>query len=100
VDETCYVEPIKKSVPEELLRKADLALLAIAGMGCQNCASRVQNSLLSLEGVYDVDIFLNMAMAEVTFNGQQVSTRMLVDAVAQAGNDGRHNYRAQLITVS
>lgn len=100
MDETCYVEPLNKSTPADQLRKADLALMTIKGMGCQNCATRVRNSLLSLNGVYDVDIYLNMAMAEVTFDGQQVSSRMLVEAVAQAGNDGRHNYLAHLVAIS
>lgn len=100
MDENCYVEPVNKTTPADRLHKADLALLAIKGMGCQNCATRVRNSLLSLEGVYDVDIYLNMAMAEVTFDSQQVSSRMLVEAVSQAGNDGRHNYLAQLVAIS
>lgn len=100
MDENCYVEPVNKATPAEQLQEADIALLAIKGMGCQNCATRVRNSLLSLEGVYDVEIYLNMGMAEVSYNGQQVSSRMLVDAVSQAGNDGRHRYLAQLVAIS
>jgi copper chaperone len=100
MDENCYVEPVNKITPVDRLRKADLALLAIKGMGCKNCVTRVRDSLLSLEGVYQVDIYLNMGMAEVTFDGQQISSHMLVEAVSRAGNDGRHNYLAQLITLS
>ena len=100
MDESCYVEPINKITPADRLNKADLALLAIKGMGCKNCATRVRNSLLSLEGVYAVDIYLNMGMAEVTFDVQQVSSHMLVEAVSRAGNDGRHNYLARLIALS
>lgn len=100
MDENCYVEPVNKTTPADRPRTADLALLAIKGMGCQNCATRVRNSLLSLNGVYEVDIYLNMAMAEVTFDGQQVSSHMLVEAVSQAGNDGRHNYLALLVAIS
>lgn len=98
MDENCYVEPIyKNTVNDEELRKADNALLAIWGMGCPNCATRVRNSLLALEGVYGVDVYLNMALAEVRYNGKKVSTEMLVNAVSRAGNDGRHEYRAKLI---
>lgn len=98
MEESCYVEPVKKAVPGELLKKADLALLEISGMGCHNCATRVRNSLLALEGVYEVDVFLDMAMAEISFDGQKISSHMLVEAVVRAGNDGRHDYRAQLIS--
>ena len=66
-------------------------------MGCENCATRVRNSLLTLAGVYGVDVYLNMALAEVRYDSQKVSAENLVEAVSRAGNDGRHEYRAQLI---
>lgn len=98
MDENCYVEPIyKDAVNAEELRNADSALLAVWGMGCPNCATRVRNSLLALEGVLGADVYLNMALAEVRYNGRKVSPDALVDAVSRAGNDGRHEYRAQLI---
>jgi copper chaperone CopZ len=98
MDENCYVEPIyKNSVNGDELRNADNALLAVWGMGCENCATRVRNSLLSVDGVLGVDVYLNMALAEVRYTGKKVSIMKLVDAVSRAGNDGRHEYRAQLI---
>jgi copper chaperone len=98
VDENCYVEPINKTVSGDQISKADgSALLAIRGMGCENCATRVRNSLLLLDGVYAAVVLLNMAMAEVSYDSQKVSAQMLVDAVSRAGNDGRHEYRAELI---
>ena len=98
MDENCHVEPIyKDAVSADALRNADSATLAIWGMGCPNCATRVRNSLLSLEGVYGVDVYLNMALAEVRYDSQNVSVNVLVEAVARAGNDGRHEYRAQLL---
>ena len=98
MDENCYVEPIyKNAVSDEERRKADSALLAVRGMGCENCATRVRNSLLSLDGVYGVDVYLNMATAEVSYDSKKVSVDALVNAVARAGNDGRHEYRAQLV---
>lgn len=98
MDENCYVEPIYKNEGSaDQLRNADNALLAIWGMGCQNCATRVRNSLLALEGVYGVDVYLNMALAEVRYDGRKISPNALVEAVSRAGNDGRHEYRAQLI---
>lgn len=98
MDENCYVEPIyKNTVSDEERRKADSALLTVQGMGCENCAMRVRNSLLALDGVYGVDVYLNMATAEVSYDRKKVSADALVNAVARAGNDGRHEYRAQLI---
>ena len=98
MDENCYVEPVyKNAVSNDEMSKADSALLTVQGMGGENCVTRVRNSLLSLEGVYGVDVYLNMAMAEVSIDSQKVSAKMLVEAVARAGNDGRHEYRAQLV---
>ena len=98
MSENCYVEPIyKNTVSAAELQNADSALLAVWGMGCENCATRVRNSLLSVDGVYGVDVYLNMAMAEVRYDSRRVSETNLIEAVARAGNDGRHEYRGQLI---
>ncbi|HEX9331769.1 MAG TPA: heavy-metal-associated domain-containing protein [Anaerolineales bacterium] len=100
MDENCYVEPIFKStIPVEKIQKADKATLIVWGMGCPNCVTRVRNSLLSLEGVYGVDIYLNMALAEVSYDREKTAPKELVAAVARAGNDGRHEYRAQLVAM-
>lgn len=98
MDENCYVEPIEKNtVSADQLQKADRATLVVWGMGCQNCVTRVRNSLLSLNGVYGVDVYLNMALAEVSYDSKKVSASELVSAVSRAGNDGRHRYCAELI---
>ena len=94
----CHVEPIQKTALDHVIQSADRILLSISGMGCQNCATRVRNGLLSLEGVHDAEIMLNMGMAEVYFDEKKISAEMLVQAVAEAGNDGRHNYQAQVIS--
>lgn len=98
MDDHCHVEPIpKNAISSDELRNADSALLAVAGMGCENCVTRVRNSLLSLDGVLTANIYLNMAMAEVSFDSRKISTKALVEAVSRAGNDGRHEYRAELV---
>ena len=98
MDENCYVEPIYKSITSaDQIQKADKATLAVQGMGCENCATRVRNGLLSLDGVYGVDVYLNMALAEVSYDSKKISAQRLVEAVSRAGNDGHHEYRAQLI---
>ena len=99
MDENCYVEPIYKSAVSAIeLQNADSALLSVGGMGCENCATRVRNSLLTVDGVYGVDVYLNMALAEVRYDSQKVTAQTLVEAVSRAGNDGRHEYRAQLVS--
>ncbi len=97
MDEKCHVEPIYKTASVDQIQNADNATLAVRGMGCVNCVTRVRNSLLSLDGVYGVDVYLNMALAEIAYDSTKVSSDELVEAVARAGNDGRHEYRAQLI---
>ena len=98
MDENCYVEPIYKNAASvDQLQKADRATLVVWGMGCINCATRVRNSLLSLDGVYGVDVYLNMALAEVSYDRERISANELVATVSRTGNDGRHQYRAELI---
>ncbi len=100
MDENCYVEPIYKNLaPVDHLQKADKATLIVWGMGCPNCVTRVRNSLLSLEGVYGVDVYLNMALAEVSYDREKTPPMELVAAVSRAGNDGRHEYRGELVAM-
>ena len=98
MEENCYVEPIyKNTASADQMLKADIATLAVRGMGCENCVTRVRNSLLLLEGVFGVDVYLNLAVAEVRYDNKKISPGKMVEAVSAAGNDGRHQYRAELI---
>lgn len=100
MDEQCHVDPVHKPASQAELQSAQRALLSVGGMGCNNCAARVRNGLLALDGVYAADVFLHMAVAEVLFDRNRVSTEMLVEAVRRAGNDGRHEYQAMLIAAN
>ena len=97
MSENCHVEPIQKTALDHVIQNANRILLSISGMGCPNCATRVRNGLLLLDGVHDAEVMLNMHMAEVYFDEKKVSVEKLVQAVAGAGNDGRHNYLAKVI---
>jgi copper chaperone CopZ len=97
MDQNCHVEPIQKTVLESALKNADTTLLAVSGMGCPNCAARVRNGLISLDGVHQADIDLDMGLVEVYFDGGKVAPEMLIEAVAGAGNDGRHHYEAVVV---
>ena len=69
-------------------------MLGVRGMGCPNCAARVRNRLLGLKGVTEADVDHFTGTADVEFNPNLVTIATLFDAVAQAGNDGRHRYQA------
>lgn len=94
MDENCEVPPLHKKITTEEYQKTHQALLAVTGMGCPNCAARVGNSLIALYGVTNVVVDHLTGKARVTFNPDLVAFPALIEAVAQAGNDGRHAYRA------
>lgn len=98
MDQNCHVEPIQKTVLDGVLNNADMTLLAVSGMGCANCAARVRNGLVSLEGVHHAVIYFNMGLAEIYFDSKKVTPEMMIHAVAGAGNDGRHHYEAKVVT--
>jgi copper chaperone CopZ len=94
----CHVEEVKKKVDKEELQNASVVWLAITGMGCENCARRVGNGLLSLDGVLRVDVELERHVAKVAFDPHKVNPEDLPVAVAEAGRASSHNYFALLLT--
>lgn len=96
-DHNCHVEPVEKTVDMDAVKQAQAVYMAVQGMGCANCAMRVRNSLLSTDGVLLAEIGLEQGVAAVAFDEERVSPAALVEAVAAAGNDGRHHYEAKLI---
>ncbi|CAG0984420.1 Copper chaperone CopZ [Anaerolineae bacterium] len=94
MDENCHVEPVHKIATAEEQQATTLIMLGVQGMGCPNCAARVRNSLLGLKGVTEADVDHITGTADVEFNPKLVTIATLFDAVAQAGNDGRHQYCA------
>ena len=97
--ENCHVEAVEKPLDKEALATASAAYLAVWGMGCPRCATRVRNGLLSLEGVLLAEVFLDRGVAAAAYDPEHVDPKDLVAAVASAGNDGRHRYRAEIMTV-
>jgi copper chaperone CopZ len=96
-EQECYVEPLEKEVDLSGLKTAKVAYLAVWGMGCPRCALRVHNGLLRLHGVLGVQVSLEDGIAATVYDPGQVTPPSLVQAVADAGNDGRHVYHAQLM---
>ncbi len=96
-DQSCHVEPVVKPLDQAALEQSLTAVLAVSGMGCPRCAMRVRNSILQLDGVVLVDVILERGLAGVAYDPGKVTTGDLTQAVAAAGNDGHHVYRAEFV---
>lgn len=98
MDENCHVEPIEKTATVAELENSEMVKLAVSGMGCPNCANRVRNSLLVLDGVIDAGVDHEAGIAQVAFNPNIAPIDILIQAVSLAGgNDGHHEYGARLL---
>jgi copper chaperone CopZ len=89
----CHVIPIERIITPEEQENTEQINLMVRGMGCSNCAMRVRNGLFALKGVVYVEVAHSTAIANITFNPELVTLDNLFEAVANAGNDGRHSYR-------
>lgn len=99
MEEHCHVEPIQKvAFAADDLSEARIVALAVQGMGCVDCGARVRNSLLALDGVVSADVDWERALALVDYIPIMTNIERLLGAVAAAGNDGLHNYSAQVIS--
>lgn len=96
MDEKCKVEPFLKKPGLKEIQNLRVAFMDVWGMGCKNCAIRVQNSLLRLDGVADARVDHTVGKAQVAYNPVIATGEELLAAIANAGGDGRHEYRAQL----
>jgi len=94
MNDQCHVEPVQKTATPEEMGTTSLVILAVQGMGCRNCATRVQNSLIQVKGVIDAEVYHTSGIAEIIYNPNLTTQMALVEAVALAGGDGRHEYRA------
>lgn len=92
--EQCHVEPLQKTAASIEMETTSEVILAVQGMGCSNCANRVRNSLIQINGVIDAVVNHIFGVAEVIYNPNLTTREALASAVARAGGDGRHEYRA------
>jgi len=93
----CHVEPIQKVTTTDELQSLTTVGLAIWGMGCVNCATRVRNALLALTGVVEADVDHATGFASVEYSQNLASLPALLQAVAQAGDGEHHKYIAMLL---
>ena len=96
MNDLCHIEPAVKTVTARERSQTEVLTLAITGMGCPNCAARVRNSLLSVYGVVEANVLHTLGTAQVFYNPTLAGAEKLLAAVARAGGDGRHEYRAEL----
>lgn len=97
----CHVERLPAKASRTTLVSAPNRLFAIAGMGCSNCANRVRNSILGVDGVFEVEVEVETGLARVwrdpdTPDGADSSdfADTVIQAVAAAGRDTHHRYLA------
>ncbi len=57
----------------------------------------MHNALLSLPGVLQAEIDLQEGLARVRFDAARAGTEAMVEAVARAGSEVQHQYRARAI---
>ncbi len=97
MNEQCHVDAVNKSPSEAERKETTVQMLAVRGMGCPNCAMRVRNSLISLNGVVDADVDHQTGFAYVLYNPRLTSPQDFISAVSGAGGDSRHEYSAQIV---
>lgn len=97
MEKDCHVEPVQKTPSSEEMESSEMIFLSVQIMGCRNCANRVQNSLIQIEGVIDAEVSHTAEIAEIYYNPELTNQAALVEAVARAGRNGRHEYQAQIL---
>jgi copper chaperone CopZ len=100
MEHDCRVEPIQKVASIHEQEQIELALLAVRGMGCPNCANRVRNGVLALYGVTDASVDHAAGLAQVSYNPALVKIDSLISAIRGAGRDGYHSYEAKLMATA
>lgn len=93
-DTPCHVEPLEPDPEPEALQAAEILFLAVAGMGCPNCANRVRNALLRSPGVVNAEVDHRASVAEVWVDAERLEPEPLCAAVARAGEGTHHEYVA------
>jgi copper chaperone CopZ len=91
------VEPDRLSATLEQQPNTTKGRLAVWGMNCPNCAARVRNRLIAVNGVVEAQVDYMSGIARVLFNPELVTPPALVEAVVRAGGDGQHEYVAHFL---
>ena len=65
--------------------KTKTVTLAVSGMKCDNCVTKVDKALRGVEGVKDVNVSLKNKSAKVVLASTSVKPEMLLNAISEAG---------------
>ncbi|MCX6144184.1 MAG: heavy metal-associated domain-containing protein [Ignavibacteriales bacterium] len=65
--------------------KTKTVTLAVSGMKCDNCVTKVDKALRGVEGVKDVKVSLKNNSAKVVLASTSVKPEMLLNAISEAG---------------
>lgn len=59
--------------------------LNVQGMSCGHCVQSIEGTVGQLEGINQVNVKLNDAQVEVTFNESQVSLEIIKETIEDQG---------------
>lgn len=88
------VEPESSHATPEALSSAATVDLAIAGMGCRNCANRIRNVLLEQPGVLEAELEVARALARVWYDPSRTGVREILSTVDELGERTQHQFLA------
>jgi copper chaperone CopZ len=91
-----HLEAVSKPADAQALAGGSAITLLVEGMGCQICALRVRNALLSVEGVLTVSIALEQGLARLQVDAARFEAEPLAAALS-AANEGHHRYTARVL---
>ena len=74
--------------------RAQAVVLRVAGMDCRNCAHRVHNALVAIDGVLSVQADLATARVITRIDPRRVQAAELPAVIATAGAGSNHHYQA------
>ena len=80
--------------------KPEKVQLTLSGVQCNNCATKVEKALRSVEGVKNATVSLEESSAEIILSSAAVKPEMLVKAVADAGYEAEVRNDANETTAS
>lgn len=93
----CHVDLLEKLFDGEIPDGLSQTQLLVTGMGCPNCAARVHNALIQMDGVLKADVRLESGMTRVLYDSERVKSAGLLLAIEMMGKQTHHNYQAQVI---
>lgn len=97
--EACHVEPTTPGPGSRPKGPCALVHMAVRGMGCPACATRVRNALLAVPGVLDADVRLEAGLGSVIYDPIRTYSERLAEVVFHAGRACHHDYQATVTSV-